>query len=897
MKKILLIALVIQSFFIDCYSQSNQVFVSTDRNLKLMLKACEYSADGKYKQAVLCYKQCAIKSDPYCQCFLAYHYEKGLGVAQDYSKAAKWYQKSSEQGNSIAQCTLGRLYENGLGVPKDYFKAATYYIMASEQGDTAAKSSLDRLSNGVMSADDMYQIGCNYYNNKEYSSAMEWFDKAVKNNLITKNRLGACQYYKAKMYEEGGYGVERNLDEAHSLYVVANLNGYANLQSDIQRLQPYVDSIRAVQKAHQDKITVDSIANILSKTNNAKELVKIGAFCEDRQFYKQAFSAVLKAAQMNNTTAMITLGNYYRNGIGTDINPADAFVWYKKAGNLGNSDAQVLTGDCYFDGIGTTQNYKNAVVWYQQAANKGNMYAQFKLGECYENGCGVQNNKKTATNWYMKSADQGYSAAIAALDMLRNNSSMTVEDMFQRGLALYELEEYSEAVQWFEKAAIRGHSASQYQLGRCFYKGIGVTQNYQTAVSWWQKSADQGYDKAQYGLGVCYDFGDGVPQNYQKAVEWYQKAVAQDNTDAQYNLGACYYEGEGVAKDYQKAAELYRQAADKGLVDAQYQLGFLYENGIGLTTDKLKAVEWYKKAANQGDSLAMESLKRLSNGYMTASEMFDIGYEYANNGQYAEAVEWYKKSADLGNAAAQNNLGTCYFNGHGVTKNYYSAFYYIEQAAEQGHSAAQYNLGICYEFGDGVKQNFKKAIKWYDKAAAQGYKGARENSQRAYAKWNQRQQEQAAKLAALNESLSQLSESISKITGKDNETSEDSYENNNNGSSLSSNSNSSSAGNDRFKQHQEHMKEVQKDLRHSISVNNCPSCWGNGKCKHCGGTGKCKDCYDVVTIDGRKYGVSGRWLTQKHEGVKNCLCPVCDGKMKCSYCKGTGNCPNPIHNK
>ena len=106
MKKILLIALVIQSFFIDCYSQSNQVFVSTDRNLKLMLKACEYSADGKYKQAVLCYKQCAIKSDPYCQCFLAYHYEKGLGVAQDYSKAAKWYQKSAEQGNSIAQCTL-----------------------------------------------------------------------------------------------------------------------------------------------------------------------------------------------------------------------------------------------------------------------------------------------------------------------------------------------------------------------------------------------------------------------------------------------------------------------------------------------------------------------------------------------------------------------------------------------------------------------------------------------------------------------------------------------------------------------------------------------------------------------------------------------------------------------
>ena len=42
------------------------------------------------------------------------------------------------------------------------------------------------------------------------------------------------------------------------------------------------------------------------------------------------------------------------------------------------------------------------------------------------------------------------------------------------------------------------------------------------------------------------------------------------------------------------------------------------------------------------------------------------------------------------------------------------------KAAEQGDADAQDNLGSCYENGDGVSQDKRKAVEWYIKAAEQG---------------------------------------------------------------------------------------------------------------------------------------------------------------------------------
>ena len=49
---------------------------------------------------------------------------------------------------------------------------------------------------------------------------------------------------------------------------------------------------------------------------------------------------------------------------------------------------------------------------------------------------------------------------------------------------------------WYRKAAEQGVAAAQYNLGVCYYKGEGVSQDYVQAVSWWCKAAEQGHSLA-----------------------------------------------------------------------------------------------------------------------------------------------------------------------------------------------------------------------------------------------------------------------------------------------------------------------------------------------------------------------------------------------------------------
>ena len=43
-------------------------------------------------------------------------YSKGVGVTQDYTKAAKWLRLAAEQGYAKAQYSLGAVYYNGEGI-------------------------------------------------------------------------------------------------------------------------------------------------------------------------------------------------------------------------------------------------------------------------------------------------------------------------------------------------------------------------------------------------------------------------------------------------------------------------------------------------------------------------------------------------------------------------------------------------------------------------------------------------------------------------------------------------------------------------------------------------------------------------------------------------------------
>jgi TPR repeat protein len=75
---------------------------------------------------------------------------------------------------------------------------------------------------------------------------------------------------------------------------------------------------------------------------------------------------------------------------------------------------------------------------------------------------------------------------------------------------------------------------------------------------------------------------------------------------------------------------------------------------------------------------------------------------------------------------AQANLGACYYEGRGVSKDYYEAARWYRKAADQGIADVQVLLASMYASGRGVQKDRSEAIKWYRKAADQGHQMAKD---------------------------------------------------------------------------------------------------------------------------------------------------------------------------
>ena len=153
--------------------------------------------------------------------------------------------------------------------------------------------------------------------------------------------------------------------------------------------------------------------------------------------------------------------------------------------------------------------------------------------------------------------------------------------------------------------AEKGDAQSQFELGAAFYFGnLGVPKDAAEAVNWFRKAAKKGHVLAQNNLGLSYSNGDGTPTNAVEAVVWFRKAAEQGLAEAQFNLARSYDTGTGVAQDSEESLKLYRGAASQGLDRAQWMLGMRYQSGIGVPQDYVEAHKVYNLASAQGLQIA-----------------------------------------------------------------------------------------------------------------------------------------------------------------------------------------------------------------------------------------------------------------------------------------------------
>ena len=95
-----------------------------------------------------------------------------------------------------------------------------------------------------------------------------------------------------------------------------------------------------------------------------------------------------------------------------------------------------------------------------------------------------------------------------------------------------------------------------------YSRGLGVPQSVRVAVNWYLKAAVRGHAGAQYNLGLMYETGRGVPED----VQLYKSSAEQDYTSVQYKLGVMYAQGNGVLKNAVVAVRWYRKVALEGVV-------------------------------------------------------------------------------------------------------------------------------------------------------------------------------------------------------------------------------------------------------------------------------------------------------------------------------------------
>ena len=128
--------------------------------------------------------------------------------------------------------------------------------------------------------------------------------------------------------------------------------------------------------------------------------------------------------------------------------------------------------------------------------------------------------------------------------------------------------------------------------------------------------------------------------------------------------------------DFKKAVEEWRGPAVAGDADAQFNLGQAYTLGRGVPVDLALAEEWYRKAAQQGHAQAGDN----------------YGLALFQNNKRDQAVSWLEKSATRGEPRAQFVLGTMYFNGDSVSRDWVRAYALMTRASSSGLSQASATL-------------------------------------------------------------------------------------------------------------------------------------------------------------------------------------------------------------
>jgi TPR repeat protein len=151
--------------------------------------------------------------------------------------------------------------------------------------------------------------------------------------------------------------------------------------------------------------------------------------------------------------------------------------------------------------------------------------------------------------------------------------------------------------------AERGNMDAQHQLGALLATGRGTDQDYAEAAQWLQRAAVQGHDDAQFWLGNLYMRGAGLPRDYDNMVKWWNRAAKNGNVSAQYALAAAYRSGAMMPRDLELSRTWFFMASGKS-GEAE-----MYPKRGGTKKRRMTAKQYAQMLRDEKSQLRDEKLK------------------------------------------------------------------------------------------------------------------------------------------------------------------------------------------------------------------------------------------------------------------------------------------------
>jgi TPR repeat protein len=91
--------------------------------------------------------------------------------------------------------------------------------------------------------------------------------------------------------------------------------------------------------------------------------------------------------------------------------------------------------------------------------------------------------------------------------------------IYENGLLAQNVDSKLALVHYKKAIEIDDNAEALNRIGLVHYKGLIVKQNYTIAVDCFQRAAKMGNVDSHNNLGICYEFGKGVEKNLEKALK------------------------------------------------------------------------------------------------------------------------------------------------------------------------------------------------------------------------------------------------------------------------------------------------------------------------------------------------------------------------------------------